>query len=48
MLAVHVSDKAIDHYQLPPTLVKAIQNSPIPLDKISADIGHHNEIGYNT
>lgn len=44
ILAVHVSDKPLDHYQLPPTLVKAIQNSPVPLDKISADTGYHNEV----
>lgn len=47
ILSVHVSDKATDHYQLPPTLVKAIQNSPVPLDKISADTGYHNEISMN-
>ena len=44
ILATHISDKPSDHYQLPPTLVKAIQNSPIPLNKISADTGYHNEI----
>ena len=44
ILAVHVSNKATDHYQLPPTLVKAINNSPVPLNKISADTGYHNEI----
>ncbi len=44
ILAVHVSNHPTDHYQLPPTLVKAIQNSPIPLNKISADTGYHNEV----
>lgn len=44
ILAVHVSNHPTDHYQLPPTLTKAIQNSPIPLKKISADTGYHNEV----
>ena len=44
ILAVHVTNHPTDHYQLPPTLTKAIQNSPIPLNKISADTGYHNEV----
>lgn len=47
ILAIHVSNQPTDHYQLPPTLVKAIQNSPIPLNKISADTGYHNEVSMN-
>lgn len=47
ILAVHVSNHPTDHYQLPPTLTKAIQNSPLPLKKISADTGYHNEVSSN-
>ena len=47
ILAIHVSNHPTDHYQLPPTLTKAIQNSPIPLNKISADTGYHNEVSSN-
>jgi len=47
ILAVHVSNHPTDHYQLPPTLTKAIQNSPLPLNKISADTGYHNEVSSN-
>ena len=47
ILAVHISNKITDHYQLPPTLVKAINNSPVPLNKISADTRYHNEISMN-
>lgn len=44
ILAVHVTNEATDHYQLPPTLTKAIENCPVPLNKISADTAYHNEI----
>ena len=44
ILAVHVSQHPTDQYQLPPTLTKAVENSPVPLNNISADTAYHNEV----
>ena len=47
ILTVYVSNHPTDHYQLPPTPTKAIQNSPLQLNKISADTGYHDEVSSN-
>ena len=44
ILAVHVSQHPTDQYQLPPTLTKAIENTPVKLNNISADTAYHNEV----
>ena len=46
IMGVHASQNATDHYELPPTMQIAIENSPIKPSEVLADAGYNTEITF--
>jgi len=46
-LSVYASQNATDHYELPPTLERAIENSPQKPQEVLADAGYNTEITFS-